>query len=130
MMTKLFSRQNENDVVADENFIFTMADTTKQHKDGKILFQSKCASCHILFKDFVGPDLIGLTKRGPWGDRKNILEYLKNPQKFIEKNDYMKALKKRYLVNSQIFLLSEKEIDDFVYYIESEEKDRKRSPNN
>jgi cytochrome c2 len=110
-----------------DNNKFINPDTSKNYKDGKMLFQSKCASCHILFKDFVGPDFIGLTKRGPWGDKKNILEYLKDPQKFIAKNDYMKALKKTYLVNSQGFLLSEKEIDDFVYYIESEEKNRKRN---
>ena len=98
-------------------------DTTKRYKDGKALFQ-QCASCHILFKDFTGPDLIGFTKRGPWNNKKKILDYLNDPSKFYKENKtkYVIDLYNSTPVAHQAFLCKEKEIDDLVYYVEAEEK--------
>ena len=103
----------------------TNSDTSREYKDGKILFQSRCASCHILFRDFVGPDLIGLTKRGPWGDRNKVLMYLRDPFKFSKENKskYLDSLeKKNPAIHHLAFSLVEKDIDGFLYYIDSEEK--------
>ena len=102
-------------------------DTSRSYKDGKVLFQNKCAACHILFKDFTGPDLIGFTKRGPWGDRKKIIEYLADPNKFYKENksSYVEELyKKNIAITHQAFFLTEKELNDIIYYFDSEEKNR------
>jgi cytochrome c2 len=109
-----------------DNYAFINKDTSRSYKDGKALFQ-ECASCHILFKDFTGPDLIGFTKRGPWGDRKKILMYLADPDKFYKENKstYVEELYKKSPINHQVFFLTDKELNDFIYYIESEEKNKK-----
>ena len=110
--------------------LYINTDTTKKYKDGKALFQ-QCSACHILFKNFTGPDLIGFTKRGPWGDRKQILGYLNDPQKFHKENriKYVEDLYNSSPVAHQVFFWNEKEIDDLVYYLESEEKyGKKKNP--
>lgn len=106
---------------------FIKKDTTKEYKSGKALFQ-QCASCHILFKDFTGPDLIGFTKRGPWGDKKKILAYLNNPVKFYKENrtKYVEDLYNSRSVGHLVFLWNEKQIADFIYYLDSEEKNEKK----
>ena len=91
-----------------DDYSFINRDTSSNYKDGKVLFQKECASCHILFKDFVGPDLIGFTKRDPWGDRKKILMYLANPNKFYKENKskYVEDLYNKYPTATQIFLFN------------------------
>ncbi len=44
-------------------FIFSIVNVSAQ--DGKALYFSKCASCHILGKDATGPNLVGVEDR--WG---------------------------------------------------------------
>ena len=113
-----------------DNYTFINKDTSKSYKDGKGLFQ-KCAACHILFKDFTGPDLIGFTKRGPWSDRKKILAYLNDPLKFYKENrtKYVEDLYNSSPVAHQVFFCNEKQIDDLIYYLDSEEKYRnKKNP--
>src|SRR5688572_13927713 len=39
---------------------------------GKALFMSKCASCHLLFKDATGPDLSRIIDNDQWSDRKKL----------------------------------------------------------
>jgi cytochrome c2 len=100
------------------------ADTTKEYVNGKTLFINRCASCHSLYKDIVGPSLMGFTKRGPWTDKKNAWLYLQNPWKFYkeDKTGYMKSLREKYKAQSPAFLLSEREVNDIIYYIEAGEK--------
>ena len=128
IITKLFSRQDENDFVVPENFIFIVADTTKQYKEGKTLFFQQCAACHILFRDLTGPDLVGFTKRGPWTDKKKVLSYLADPFKFYKENKskYVDSLYESSPVSHPAFLWNEKKFDDFIYYLKSEEKIRKK----
>jgi hypothetical protein len=38
----------------------------------------------------------------------------------------MKSLKEKYKIQSPAFLLNEKEIDDLIYFLDSEEKNKKR----
>jgi cytochrome c2 len=44
-------------------FVFSFSKINAQ--DGRTLFQNKCASCHIMGKDFTGPNLQGVVDR--WG---------------------------------------------------------------
>jgi len=106
----------------------TYRDTTKRYSEGKTLFRQQCASCHILFKDFVGPDLIGFTTRGPWNSKEKVLDYLNDPNKFYNnnKNKYVIDLYSSSQVAHLVFSWKEKEIDDFIYYLDSEEKFRKK----
>jgi len=64
--------------------------------NGKELFMSKCASCHAIFKDMTGPGMMGFENRGPWSDRKNVYEWVRNPSAFMAKNAYARSLNKQY----------------------------------
>src|SRR4249919_875685 len=62
-------------------FVFSFSKINAQ--DGKAVFLAKCASCHIMGKDFTGPNLQGVLDR--WGGNKDdikawILNY-NNPVK-------------------------------------------------
>ena len=63
---------------------------------GKMLFQTKCASCHALFKNMTGPGLLGFEERGPWTDRKNVYGWIRNPSAFMAKNEYAREVKKLF----------------------------------
>jgi len=80
---------------------------------------SKCASCHNLFKDGTGPGLLGFEERGPWVERKNLYEWIKNPAAFIAKNEYAKQLKKVYsgMVMPAFPDITNEEIDAICEYI-------------
>ena len=114
--------------VTTDDLIYTNNDTTKQYKEGKKLF-NQCASCHILFKNFTGPDLIGLTKRDPWTDKNKILSYLNNPFEFyqLNKSSYVDSLYAYSPMAHVPFLWQIKDLDNFIYYLESEEKFRKNA---
>ncbi|MEQ1677439.1 MAG: cytochrome C, partial [Chitinophagaceae bacterium] len=42
------------------------------------------------------PGLLGFTERGPWTNRKNVYEWIRNPAAFMSKNEYTKQLKEMY----------------------------------
>ena len=100
------------------DYTFSNNDTSKIYKDGKVLFQVKCASCHIIHKDFVGPALTGITERGPWTNRKNIYEFLKNPMKFRTSDKYMQELRKKYPFAHPAYLMDDKDVDAILRYID------------
>ena len=54
-----------------------------QAQDGKALFNAKCASCHAIDKQLVGPALKGVEDR--WDDRKMIYEWIRNSAAVIKK---------------------------------------------
>jgi mono/diheme cytochrome c family protein len=54
-----------------------------QAQDGKALFNAKCASCHAIDKQLVGPALKGVEDR--WDDRKMIYEWIRNSAALIKK---------------------------------------------
>lgn len=89
-------------------------------QDGKALFNSNCASCHAINKKLTGPPLADFTKRGPWGDRKEVYKWIHNPLSYIEKDAYTKALKDEYngIIMTPFPNLSEKDIDAIVDYID------------
>lgn len=86
---------------------------------GKNLFQNNCQTCHALNKSLTGPALAGVENRGPWGDRKNLVKWVKNPAAMIGENAYAKDLAKQY--NGQIMpsfpQLSEEQIGNIFDYI-------------
>jgi mono/diheme cytochrome c family protein len=98
-------------------------DTTPQEKNwitGKALFQSLCASCHRIFSDRTGPALADVEYRGPWQDRKNIYEYIKNPPLFMAKNRYTQNLKSKYGSIMTGFPISTVQTDAILDYIKNE----------
>lgn len=85
---------------------------------GKVIFMSHCAACHNLYKDQTGPSLLGLENRGPWSDRKNLYEWIRNPGAFMKKNGYARSLKERFGSMMTAFPhLSDEEIDAIAAYI-------------
>ena len=90
---------------------------------GKSLFQNKCASCHAIFKDMTGPSILGFERRGPWSDRKNLYEWIRNPAAFMVKNEYVKGLKEKYGAMMTAFPdLSNEEIDAICNYLKISEQ--------
>ncbi|HEX6171412.1 MAG TPA: cytochrome c [Chitinophagaceae bacterium] len=86
---------------------------------GKQLFMANCASCHIISKNFVGPSLCGFEERGPWGERENVYQWIKNPQQFMNKNEYAKELREIYSGNMMMSFpnLTNEEINEIINYI-------------
>jgi cytochrome c2 len=90
---------------------------------GKRLFMRNCAACHNLFKNMTGPGLVGFTERGPWAERKNVYEWIRNPSAFMEKNEYARDLKKAFGSMMSAFPgLSNQEIDAICDYINQARK--------
>lgn len=89
-------------------------------KGGK-LFTQNCMSCHALKKDIAAPGLHGVTKRGPWGNRKNLYRWVRNPASFIAdtQDPYLKRLLAGYGYMMQGFSeLTDEEIDAIIDYVE------------
>jgi cytochrome c2 len=62
---------------------FVLSITNIAAQDGKAIFQSKCASCHILGRDATGPNLTGVI--GRWGGNMDQLHtWVKNWSKAVE----------------------------------------------
>lgn len=60
-------------------------------QDGKAIFQSKCASCHVMGKDMTGPNLVGVLDR--WdGNTDHIKDWILNWSKAV-KAGYPEAVK-------------------------------------
>lgn len=82
---------------------------------GAKLFKSKtCSTCHNLTdKKKIGPGLLGLFERLEENkkDEKWLKEFLKNPSKMIEKDDYAKSLFKKYKMKMPKTRLKDEEID-------------------
>src|SRR6185436_8073376 len=86
---------------------------------GKQLFQSKCGACHVLGRKFTGPSLCGFEERGPWTERENIYQWIKNPAEFMKKDPYTRELKEDAGgIMMQAFPdLSKEDIDEIINYI-------------
>lgn len=60
-------------------------------QDGKEIYESKCAVCHILGKDATGPNLIGV--KAKWeGEEENLYKWVINPGDLIESGESERAL--------------------------------------
>jgi cytochrome c2 len=86
--------------------------------DGEMLYMSKCASCHHIFKDLTGPSLMTALTSGRWDDRKNLYEWIRDPAAFMKKDSYTKELKVVYGSMMTGFPnLKDEEIDAIVEYV-------------
>ena len=54
-----------------------------QAQDGKALFNQKCASCHAIDKNLVGPALKGVEDR--WDDKAMLYDWVRNSAAVIKK---------------------------------------------
>jgi cytochrome c2 len=68
--------------------------TTVDHSEGKRLFYSKCASCHMVNKEMTGPALKGVESR--WPDTTALYAFIRNSQQVIDTNTYAKKLWLQY----------------------------------
>ena len=86
---------------------------------GKLLFQSKCGACHVPGRHFTGPNLCGFEERGPWTEKENIYQWIKNPAEFMKKDPYTIELKEGFggVVMTAFPDLSREDIDEIINYI-------------
>lgn len=90
---------------------------------GRAIFNSKCASCHIMFKDATGPDLSAAIDGEQWSDRKKLYAWIRNPAAFMKNDAYTQNLKKLYKAGMTAFPdLTDEEIDAIVEYVRSRKK--------
>ena len=61
--------------------------------EGEVIFNSICSACHKLDQKFIGPALIGVTKRRTpeW-----IMNMIMNPEQMVKKNAQAKKLQMEY----------------------------------
>ena len=88
-------------------------------QDGKAVFQSKCASCHVMGKDLTGPNLVGVLDR--WdGNTDHIKEWILNWSKAV-KAGYKEAIAVQNFSNSAMTQfegsITPGELDAVVKYI-------------
>jgi mono/diheme cytochrome c family protein len=102
----------------------TLPDTTPQIQNlilGKNLYNSKCATCHNIFKKMTGPALADVEYRGPWTNRQVIADFLHNPMRFTSGNRYLQKLKAEYGSEMIPFpALTKDDIDAILDYIKNE----------
>lgn len=69
-----------------------------QALDGKSLFNTKCASCHNVFRDATGPALGGFQERegGKWADLKELTTWIRTAPAYLKKDPYTAGLKARF----------------------------------
>ena len=66
-------------------------------QDGKALFINKCASCHNVFKDLLGPKLGGVFNQDPYnGDITKIYHWIRNVNSLVGSDPHYKDLKARF----------------------------------
>lgn len=87
--------------------------------EGKNLFQSNCRSCHALDKNLTGPALANVESRGPWNDRKNLINWVKGSSAMINDYEYTRKLFEEYGKQTMPSLshLSDKEIESIFDYL-------------
>ena len=91
---------------------------SKTAEAGKILFMSKCASCHALYSSNGAPGLKNFEERGPWSDRQQLYMWIRNPGEYMNANAYTRELRKAYNITMSPFpALTDAEIDAIATYI-------------
>lgn len=92
---------------------------TGDWQQGKQLFLSRCASCHMVNKEMTGPALKGA--EGRWQDKQKLYAFIRNSQEIIGKDKYARELWLQY--NQTIMLphpdLTDQQIDQILGYTRS-----------
>lgn len=85
--------------------IFTSSNLYSQALDGRSIFNSKCASCHNVFKVTTGPSLGGFQERagGKWADMAELTAWIRNPAAYSRDDAYTTALIAEYKTIMQAF---------------------------
>lgn len=65
-----------------------------ENNEGKKLFQTKCASCHMVNKELTGPALKGVEDR--WPNKQMLYAFIKNSEAVIATDSYAKTLWQQY----------------------------------
>jgi mono/diheme cytochrome c family protein len=92
---------------------------------GKTLFRQNCASCHSLNRDLTGPSLSATEGRGPWGDRKKLFEWTRNPARFMARDCYTQRLKQKFGAMMTGFpQLDDQSLNSLYDYIKNEDYQR------
>src|SRR6185295_6127045 len=85
---------------------------------GESLFKNKCAACHNLFREIVGPALSDAINADRWSDRKKLYAWIRNPEAFMKTDPYTNELQKKYKVMMKGSPeLKDSDIDAIVVYI-------------
>lgn len=114
-------------------FLLLLTPWRKQNKtlarNGKELYESKCKSCHSLFKETVGPPMYGTWERAP--SKKWVYDFIKTPFRGFQTDPTAQCLLKKYKSQMVAFnMLSDEEIDAIYDYVYSEAKKEKSIWNN
>ncbi|MFY8090174.1 MAG: c-type cytochrome [Chitinophagaceae bacterium] len=104
---QLYKGNKQNDAIVWESpkAIMQKADLP----NGEALFTKNCASCHALDKKLTGTPLAHVEER--FSNRKNLVEYIKNNQKFMAWHYYKFDSTASLLSNDEI----EQKLDDVAY---------------
>ncbi len=96
--------------------------TNPEIANGKTLFYTKCASCHMVNNDLTGPALKGAESR--WPTKQLLYGYIKNSSSVIDTMPYAKELWKRYNQTQMTLFpeLTDSAISDILAYVKSVEK--------
>lgn len=92
---------------------------SESETEGRKLFENNCNVCHRVG----GTDnfFIGFENRGPWGDRKELYKWIRNPIDYIanDKTGYTLALKEKYgVLMASSPHLSDSDIDKILDYLQ------------
>ncbi len=88
-------------------------------QDGKTLYQTNCASCHLVDRKLTGPALRGVEER--WPDRSKLHAWIRNPAGFAKTDAYAANLIKEYspTLMTGFPALTDKEMDAILDYIKA-----------
>lgn len=98
-------------------FVFSFSKIDAQ--DGKAIFTAKCASCHIMGKDFTGPNLQGVVSR--WESIDNLKMWILDWEKAVKVSEHAQNMVNfNSSSNMQKFngLLSPAELDAVIKYVD------------
>jgi cytochrome c1 len=92
---------------------------------GKELYDSNCLKCHGSFNQADGPWLSLAGVDSKWPDKKELFEFIRNPEEVIKRNAYAKKLKVAFGIIMQGFPnLTDNEIQAIINYILWEKRTR------
>jgi len=64
--------------------------------EARMLFRSRCMSCHHLLKDGTGPALAQVGSRGPWSNPDSFASFIRNASRDASINPYVIGLKAKF----------------------------------
>ncbi len=85
-------------------------------KIGQELFEENCLRCHSVNEKVIGSALVGVENR--WESKKQLIQFIKNPQDMIDKSSYTQHTYKEYgQVMPNYDFLDDEQIKTILFYI-------------